>query len=110
MRELAAVDIKSYFFSGGMGPAATKFQSLTGIGALATFVVQAGLVIAGVILLFYFILGGLGMVSGAGKNDPKQMEQAKATLTTGVIGFIVVLLAWWIVKFILQLLGLQNII
>ncbi len=104
-----AFDIRSYFFSGG-GAGAGKLQSLTGVAALASFFIKSVLVISGIILLFMFLLGGYGMITGAGKNDPKQMEQAKQTLTTAVIGFVIVFLAYWIVKLILGIFGLSQII
>ncbi len=105
MKLIAQVPIGSTFF----GPGGAGFREISSVSGLVSLFLKISLVIAGIILLFYFLLGGFGMVAGAGKNDPKQMEQAKATLTTGITGLVLVVLAYWIVQLILQVLGLPKI-
>jgi hypothetical protein len=105
MNKLAEVPIGSTFL--GINK---NFQNLSGISGLVSLFLKISFVIAGMILLFYFILGGIGMISGAGKSDPKAAEQAKATITSAVIGFVVVFTAYWIVKLIGTLLKIPNII
>jgi len=107
MKLLAQVDIGTKFFGTNGG---AKLQSLTNVADLVSLFVKIAFVLAGLIILFYFLMGGIGMISSAGKDDPKQLEQAKQTLTTAVLGFVIVFLAYWIVKLILQVLGIQNII
>lgn len=108
---MLSLNIGSQFF-GTSGAAAGVFggSDLTGISKLVSLFLQGAFVLAGVILLFYFILGGIGMIGSAGKNDPKSLEQAKQTITTAIIGFIVVFTAYWIVKLIGTLIGQPNII
>lgn len=105
-------DIGSDFF-GGSNPLNSKDTAgqptLTGIGSLVSVFLKISFVIAGLILLFYFILGGIGMISSAGKSDPKVAEQAKATITSAVIGFVVVFTAYWIVKLIALELNINLI-
>lgn len=106
-----AIDIRNYFFNGGaVGPSANKFQSLLVVSDLVTWFTRTVFVIAGLILLFYFIMGGIGMMQSAGSNDPKAAEQAKQTITSAVIGFVVVFTSYWIVKLIGQILGIPAII
>jgi hypothetical protein len=106
-----ALDIKTYFFNGGqIGPSATKFQSLTGISSMVSLFLNLSFTIAGLILLFFFIFGGIGMISSAGQSDPQKAEQAKKTLTSAVIGFVVVFTSYWIVKLIGQLIGMPDLI
>jgi succinate dehydrogenase/fumarate reductase cytochrome b subunit len=108
MNKLATVSIGNTLL--GTTGSSSTFQSLTGVAALVSIFLKIAFVLAGLILLFYFILGGIGMISSAGKNDPKAAEQAKATITSAVIGFIVVFTAYWIVELIGKLLGIQNLI
>jgi len=114
MEQLSQVNIGQEFLnisgSHDLPPGSTAFTSLSGISLLVSLFLKISFVIAGVILLFYFILGGIGMISSAGKSDPKAAEQAKATITSAVIGFVVVFTAYWIVKLIGNLLGFTNII
>jgi hypothetical protein len=105
MDKLAQVSIGSTFLGN-----TTNFQSLGDVGSLVSLFLKISFVLAGLILLFYFILGGIGMIGSAGKNDPKAAESAKQTITSAVIGFVVVFTAYWIVKLIGTLFGIQNII
>ncbi len=98
------MDIKSAFF-GSNG--SVKLTELTDISGLVSLLVKASLTIAGIILLFYFILGGIGMIAGAGSNDPQKLEQGKKAATTALMGFIVVFAAYWIVKLIGQIIGMN---
>ena len=106
-----AVEIGTEFFSNG-GWSASYFGrgDLLAIGPLVSVFLRGAFTIAGLILLFYFILGGIGMIGSAGKSDPKAAEQAKQTLTSAVMGFVVVFTAYWIVKLLGTLFGIPDII
>ncbi len=88
----------------------SPFKELSSVGSLVSLFINISFVIAGLILLFYFILGGIGMISSAGQNDPQKAEQAKKSITSALIGFIVVFASYWIVKLIGQLIGMPNLI
>lgn len=102
-------DIGDQFFGQGMrGSNINTFKSLTGIGNLVSLFINISFVIAGLILLFYFIMGGIGMISSAGKSDPQKAEQAKKSITSALVGFIVVFVAYWIVQLLGQILGFDQ--
>lgn len=103
---LAVVDFGQDFFGSG----GSKFANSTAIPSLVTLVLRASFMFAGLILLFFFIMGGIGMIGSAGKNDPKATEQAKATLTSALTGFVVVFMAYWIVKLLGNILNIPNLI
>lgn len=105
MNKIAQVPIGPTFFGNS-----ASFQDLGSVGSLVSLFLKISFVLAGLILLFYFILGGIGMIGSAGKNDPKAAEQAKATITSAVMGFVVVFVAYWIVKLIGQLLKIPDLI
>jgi hypothetical protein len=65
------------------------------------------LTIAGIIFIALILVGGLGMIIGAGKNDPKKAEQSQKTLTSAVIGFVVVFCAYFIIQIIQVLTGVK---
>jgi hypothetical protein len=85
-------------------------KDLTGVGGLITLFLNAAFVFSGLILLFFFIMGGIGMISSAGQSDPQKAEQAKKTITSAIIGFVIVFTSYWIVKLIGQLLGISDLI
>jgi len=85
----------------------------SGLGSVGSFVslfLNGAFVLSGLILLFFFILGGIGMISSAGESDPQKAEQAKKTITSALIGFVIVFTSYWIVKLISSLLGIENLI
>jgi hypothetical protein len=109
MMKKLALDIGDQFFGQGQ-VTGNNFETLGGVAGMVSLFLKISFVLAGLILLFYFLLGGFQMISSAGKDDPKTAESAKATITSAVIGFVVVFAAYWIVKLIGTLLGVENII
>lgn len=85
----------------------SPFTDVTSISGLVTTFLNIAFVVAGVIILFFFIFGGIGMIASAGNDNPQKMEQAKKTLTSALIGFIVVFTAYWIVKLLGTITGAQ---
>lgn len=82
------------------GPLA-KFSSIGDVisEALKFIFPLAGLILFGAILYSGFQL----LISG---GDPKKAEGAKGCLTNAVIGFIIVLTAWWLAQIVGYILGI----
>ncbi len=79
------------------------------IGDLVSLGIGIAFVVAGIILLVSFIIAGIGLISGAGQNNPEKLEKGKQALTSTVIGFVVVFTAYWIVRLIGQITKLELI-
>jgi hypothetical protein len=62
-------------------------------------VLPTSAILASVILIIVIIIGGLRYTISAG--DPEQIQKAKNTILYGVVGFVVVMLAYTIVNFVL---------
>lgn len=62
--------------------------------------------VAGLLLLIYIIIGGYSLMFSQG--DPKSIAAAKAKITSGLIGFIIVFVAYWLVQAIGLILGLPD--
>ena len=77
------------------------------IGNLVSTGLGIAFVVAGIILLVSFIIAGIGLISGAGQNNPEKLEKGKQALTSTIIGFVVVFTAYWIVKLIQQVTGVE---
>lgn len=101
-----AFSIGEAFLGGSSG----ALEGPNGISNIVSIFLEAAFALAGIILLFFFILGGIGLISSAGQSDPGKAEQSKKTITSAVIGFVIVFASYWIVKLIGQLLGVPNII
>ena len=72
------------------------------IGAVLPYIFGA----AGIALLIYLILGGLQLMISRG--DPKAMQSAQAKITNALIGFVIIIFAFFIVQLFGQLFGLQS--
>jgi hypothetical protein len=79
------------------------------LGDLVSIVVSASFVIAGVILLFFLVAGGISIIAGAGNDNPEQLEKGKKAATSAVIGFIIVFVAYWIIRIIEAMTGVPFI-
>ena len=100
-----AVDIKGTF----LGSSSSNLSSITGVSVYVQNFITGAISVAGIILLFMLVGGGIAMISGAGKNDPKSVEQGKKAATSALVGFVVVFFAYWIVRLIETITGLKLI-
>lgn len=70
------------------------------IGKLVSVVVSNAVVFAGIIMFVLILIGGVGVMVSAGKNDPQGAAKSKTLLTSAVVGFIIVFASYWIIKII----------
>ena|SRR3989344_5944097 len=61
---------------------------------------------AGIGLLIYLILGGFQLMLSRG--DPKAIEGAKGKITNALIGFVIVIIAYFLVKLMAKIFGLVD--
>lgn len=81
-------------------------NKISTVGDLVNRIVQFLIPLAAVILLIVFIMGGYDFMMSQG--SPEKIKSAQAKLTTGIIGLILLLLAFVIVRLISQILGLGG--
>ncbi len=106
MNKLSDIDIGSTF----LDDASQNLKDPATIGTnYVSAIITGAISVAGIILLFLLIGGGVAIISGAGKSDPKSVESGKKAATSALIGFIVVFSAYWIVKLVEQITGLSLI-
>lgn len=70
------------------------------VGSFVENLISAGIIIAGIIMVFLFIGGGLTMIVSAGQNDAQGAAKGKQAVTWAVAGFAVVFTAYWIIRII----------
>jgi len=63
--------------------------------------------IAGFVLLFYFVYAGYTWLTSMG--DPKKIQSAKDSMTNALVGFIIIFLAYWVVRIVGRVLGINVI-
>jgi hypothetical protein len=97
--EKIAVNIGSEFGS--------PFGQDYGFADLVSIILSNTMVIAGIILLFLLIFGGISMIMGAGQDNPEAAAKGKQAATSAVIGFIIIFAAYWIIQIIETVTGLN---
>ena len=110
MNELA-IDIKDYFDSpfgkSAIGPG--HGISAGTLGELISLILRASFVLAGVGLLLLLIFAGFSIIMGAGKSDPEQAAKGNKAATSALVGFIIVFSAYWIIRIIELVFGVNFI-
>ena len=72
---------------------------------LVNRIVTIGGIIAGIVLVYLFVFGGIKVISSAGSGDARGAEQGKKALTYALFGFIIVVFAYWIITFFQAITG-----
>lgn len=90
-----------------IGNSATIEDKYSSISPLISSLLTNSITIAGIILVGLILFGGFNMIASAGSGDSKKAEQSKKTITGAVIGFLVVLCAYFIIQIIESITGVQ---
>ena len=77
------------------------------VSSLVTIILKNGLTIAGVILLALILFGGVSYIMAAGEADQKKLAAAKDTLTSALIGFLVIFASYFIIQIVTVITGIQ---
>jgi len=107
MTNLLAINIKNYYFNTTHANAAKIGNSP---GDLISILIPNAILVAGLIFLFMILFAGFKMVVGAGKDQNAQdAAKAKNALTWSVVGFLIVVLGYFILQLIGAMLGINFI-
>jgi len=87
-----------------VGPLGDKTITL---GGLVSSLFTIALPIAGIGLLLMILSSGFTLLTSAG--DAKKMEKGKQTLTYGVVGFLIIFVAFWLTQFLGTVFGITAI-
>jgi len=89
------------------GPGAININEKLKIGDIVSALLPYLFTISGIILLLYLIYGGFQYMLSRG--DPKAMQAAQGKITTAIVGFVIVFIAYWLVQLLGKVLGLTQI-
>lgn len=105
MKELAQINIGEQFKLNGKGISQTEaFQSL---GNFISAILPNIYILAGLIMLFLLIGGGLMFIVGAGQESPERAGQGKKAITAALAGFLVIFVSYWIIQIIEIVAGIK---
>ncbi len=80
----------------------TKFGN---VGGIVSGLLPYVYVLAGLGLLLMLITGGMGLMTAAG--DPKKVEAGWGKITSGLIGFLLVFISYFVVQLVEVVLGVS---
>ncbi len=87
-------------------PIEGPLQGINTIGDLINRILPFLTAFAGVILLFVFIWGGYDFITSQGNAD--KVKSAQAKITTGIIGFVLLIISYLLVRVIAKIFGLEG--
>ena len=85
------------------GESATK--AYTGVGDLINNIVPNIYIAGGLVIFIMIIMGGFTIIANA--KDPHKIEEGTKTITSAIIGFIVLFASYWIIQIIQVVTGVQ---
>ena len=77
------------------------------VGGIVSSLVTYLFVFAGFALLLYLIFGGFQLMTAGG--DPAKLKESRAVITNALVGFLVILVAYWVVQAIGIVFGIGEI-
>jgi branched-subunit amino acid transport protein AzlD len=89
---------------------ALKFQTgdarsaYSGIGSLINNILPNIYIAGGVVIFFMIILGGFTIITNA--KDPHKIEEGGKTITSAIIGLLVLFASYWIIQIIQVVTGI----
>jgi hypothetical protein len=72
---------------------------------LLSLIIKNIYVVAGVILFFFILAGGLGIILNAG--NPEKQKQGSKTITSAIAGFAILFASFWIIRIIELITGVK---
>jgi len=82
-----------------------RVPTIYGLEGIVADILNIIVAVAGVVLLFTLIMGGFQYITSGG--DKEQTAKAKKTLTYAILGLLVILGAWLIIRLIEEFTGLN---
>ena len=79
------------------------------LGDMMGLILTSAFYIAGVVMLFLLIGGGIAMISGAGSDNPESVAKGNKAATSALIGFIIIISTYWVIRLIEEIVGYNFI-
>lgn len=82
----------------------TAYQTL---GGFISVILPNAYILAGIIVFGLLLFGGLGVIMGAGQDDPEKVQKGQKAITAALIGFLVIFGSYWLIQIISTITGLE---
>ncbi len=78
-----------------------------GVGGLISIILSNAIILAGLIMVVLFIVGGISIIASAGNDNPEGAAKGKQAVTAAIIGFIIIFAAYWVIQVVELATGLN---
>ncbi len=82
-------------------------SSLGTLGDIVSNILPNIYLLAGIILFFLLIGGGLMFLTSTGQENPEGAGKGKQAITAALIGFLIIFASYWIIQIIQVLTGID---
>lgn len=82
------------------------FGNINSLAELYGYVISVVFIIAGIIILFQFIIASLRWLTSGG--DKEAIAKARATLTNTIIGFLLMIFVFLVLQYLPEAIGLKG--
>ncbi len=79
------------------------------LGDFVSLILRLAFVLSGILILVLFIFAGYSMLAGAGSNNPEQAAKGRQAATAAALGFVIIFVAYWIVRLIERVINVPFI-
>ena len=86
----------------GIGQTGSGYET---IGGFISSILPNVYIVAGLILLFLLLFGGITTIINS--DNPEAQERGKAAITSALIGFLIIFASYWIIQIIQVLTGVN---
>jgi len=77
------------------------------VGQLVSTLLPNIYILAGLLLFFLLIGGGIGMIAGSRGGDPEKTGKGRQGVTAALIGFLIIFCSYWIIQIIEVITGVE---
>jgi len=85
-----------------------KEDTASGFNLLMSNIITTFITISGILLLFYFIISAIRWITASGDSD--KLKEARDSMLNAIIGFVIVVIAYFFVGLIGGILGIDGIL
>lgn len=107
MRKILAFNIGEEFTLGENQPGIGTKPAFQTVGNFISAILPNVYIIASVILFILLIVGGITVITNAGKGEQEGVQKGQKAITAALVGFLIIFASYWIIQIIEILTGVS---
>lgn len=99
--------VPTAFAAPSLGVPKPEQAKITDIGQLLSSGVSVAIIIAGVLVFAFLVMGGIQWITSGG--DKTKTEEARNRITAALVGLAIVAASWALIRIIAYFFGVDNV-